>query len=83
MTYRGIVSNGVVILDGDKPAEGTVVEITPVATETETSAQGTDSSGSVANHPAIGIWKDRKDLPEDSVEAAKVLGERLMRRTDE
>ncbi len=35
MTYRGIVSNGVVVLDGDKPAEGTVVEITPVAEETK------------------------------------------------
>ncbi len=30
MTYRGIVSNGVVVLDGPKPQNGTVVEVTPV-----------------------------------------------------
>jgi len=30
MTYRGIVSNGVVVLDGEKPRDGTVVEVTPV-----------------------------------------------------
>jgi hypothetical protein len=30
MTYRGIVSNGVVVLEGNKPLEGTVVEVTPV-----------------------------------------------------
>jgi hypothetical protein len=30
MTYRGIVSNGVVVLEGDKPGDGTVVEVTPV-----------------------------------------------------
>jgi hypothetical protein len=30
MTYRGIVSNGVVVLEGKKPVEGTVVEVTPV-----------------------------------------------------
>jgi hypothetical protein len=30
MTYRGIVSNGVVVLEGDKPTDGTVVEVTPV-----------------------------------------------------
>ena len=29
MTYRGIVQNGVVVIDGQKPAEGTVVEVTP------------------------------------------------------
>ena len=31
MTYRGIVSNGVVVLEGAKPVNGTVVEVTPVA----------------------------------------------------
>jgi len=33
MTYRGIVSNGVVVLEGDKLSEGTVVEVTPVAVD--------------------------------------------------
>lgn len=31
MTYRGIVSNGVVVLEGEKPAEGTIVDVTPRA----------------------------------------------------
>ena len=30
MTYRGIVSNGVIVLESDKLADGTVVEVTPV-----------------------------------------------------
>lgn len=30
MTYRGIVSNGVVVLDGPHLQNGTVVEVTPV-----------------------------------------------------
>lgn len=35
----------------------------------------------VAAHPALGIWKDRNDLPADSVEASAVLRDRMMRRT--
>jgi len=76
MTYRGIVSNGVVLIEGDKPEEGTVVEVTPVGALT-TSAQG------LAGHPAVGIWKDRTDLPADTVEASKVLRQRLMERESE
>lgn len=72
MTYRGIVSNGVVVIEGEKPADGTVVEVTTV-----------DASRDLANHPAIGIWKDRSDLPQDPVEASKVLRQRLMQRSDE
>jgi hypothetical protein len=37
---------------------------------------------SIAAHPALGIWKDRTDLPDDSVEASNLLRERMMRRTD-
>jgi len=37
---------------------------------------------SPAAHAALGIWKDRIDLPDDSVEASKVLRERMMRRGD-
>lgn len=40
-------------------------------------------SSPVAAHPALGIWKDRTDLPEDSVEASRMLRERMMRRTNE
>lgn len=37
----------------------------------------------IAGHPAIGMWKNRADLPDDPVQASKVLRERLMRRVDE
>jgi hypothetical protein len=37
---------------------------------------------SIAAHPALGIWKDRTDLPDDSAAASKQLRERMMRRTD-
>ena len=33
MTYRGIVTNGVVVLDGPKPVNGTIVEVSPVAAD--------------------------------------------------
>jgi hypothetical protein len=36
----------------------------------------------IGAHPAVGIWKERTDLPEDSVEASKVLRKRMMQRTD-
>lgn len=29
MTYRGIVTNGVVVLEGEKPADGTLVDVMP------------------------------------------------------
>ena len=76
MTYRGIVSNGVVVLEDEIPLEGTVVEVT---------ALGDLAIGvhRIEAHPAIGIWKDRTDLPADPVEASKVLRQRLMRRDDE
>ncbi len=72
MRYRGIVSNGVVVLEGEKPSDGTIVEVTPLELSTDRPA----------DHPAIGIWKDRTDLPADPVEASKLLRERLMRRAD-
>jgi hypothetical protein len=30
MTYRGIVSNGVIVLEGETLSEGTAVEVTPL-----------------------------------------------------
>jgi hypothetical protein len=36
----------------------------------------------IATHPALGIWKNRIDLPQDPVEASKLLRERMMRPTD-
>jgi hypothetical protein len=76
MTYRGIVSNGVVVLEGEKPAEGTVVEVTPVRQESAASRE----VGNLAELPAFGLWRDRTDLPEDAAEAARVLRERAERR---
>lgn len=75
MVYRGIVTNGVVILEGESPSDGTRVEVTTL----DDSSRASD----FANHPAIGLWKDRDDLPEDPVEPSKVLRARLMRRADE
>ena len=33
MTYRGIVSKGVVVLESDQLSDGTIVEVTPVAAD--------------------------------------------------
>jgi hypothetical protein len=76
MTYRGIVSNGVVVLEGEKPLEGTVVEVT-------TLDQSVAQVGAPASHPAIGLWKDRTDLPDNVIKESKVLRQRLTRRLDE
>ena len=37
---------------------------------------------SLAHHPAIGLWKDRTDLPLDPVEASRRLRDDLMGRTN-
>lgn len=76
MRYRGKMDHGVVVLEGEKPADGTWVDVTPV-TEVPLPTEPP------ADHPALGLWKDRSDLPDDSLEASKVLRERLMRRADE
>ncbi len=44
--------------------------------------RGSAQSTPVAVHPALGIWKDLVDLPDDSLEASNLLRERMMRRTD-
>ena len=70
------MDHGVVVLEGDKPADGTLVEVTPVP-------QPAPKASGLAGHSALGIWKDRLDLPDDPVEASKVLRQKLMRRDDE
>ena len=72
MTYRGKMDRGVVVLEGDKPADGTLVVVTPL----EHGGRG------LTDHPALGMWKDRKDLPDDPVEASKVLRQKLVRRDE-
>ena len=69
MTYRGIVSNGIVVIEGEKPVDGTVVEIVPVNKMPE-------------DLPGFGMWRDRTDLPHDSAEASRVLRERIEGRRD-
>ena len=76
MTYRGRMDHGVVVLEGDRPADGTIVEVTSIALPQP-------NGGTMGGHPALGMWKDRKDLPDDPVEASKVLRQRLMRRDHE
>lgn len=76
MTYRGTVMNGVIVLEGNKLAEGTLVDVTPTSSSVP-------QPPSAADHPAIGIWRDRTDLPADSVEASKTLRQRLMRHQNE
>lgn len=76
MTYRGRMDHGVVVLEGDKPADGTLVEVTPLS-QPQSTGEGP------ASHPALGMWKDRADLPDDSVEASRVLRRKLMRREGE
>lgn len=70
------MDHGVVVLEGDKPADGTLVEVRPLL-------QPQPMSSSPAEHPALGMWRDRADLPDDPVEASKVLRQKLMRRDDE
>ena len=76
MVYRGKVNAGVVVLEGEPPRDGTVVEVIPVN-------DAVPVPGSLAAHPAVGMWKDRADLPSDPGEAAQVLGRRLMGQADE
>jgi hypothetical protein len=75
MTYRGKMNHGVVVLEGEKPADGTVVDVTPAK---EVPVPATPA----ATHPALGIWKDRTDLPQDPLEASKILRNRMMQRSD-
>ncbi len=70
MTYKGRVTNGVVVLEGEKPEEGTLVEVMPVPKTIE----------DLSHHPAFGIWRDRTDLPEDSGDASLKLRAEAERR---
>lgn len=76
MAYRGRVTAGVVVLDGEPPLEGTLVEVIPVE-------EGSANRPALASHPAVGIWKDRTDLSADSSEATRQLGRKLMGLADE
>src|SRR4051812_31753037 len=51
MTYRGRMDHGVVVLEGERPPDGTVVEVTPVRQP----APATVGPG-LATHAALGMW---------------------------
>ena len=53
-----------VVLQGDKPADGTSVYVLPIPVAEV-------SPRSITDHAAIGIWKDRTDLPDDPANASK------------
>ncbi len=73
MTYKGTVINGVVVIDGEKPAEGTRVEVTPVEVEGSAPVVQDWEYRKSELMQAAGAWADRTDLPADSTEAARKL----------
>ena len=70
MTYTGVMNNGVVIIEGNRPPNGTRVEVKPVTPETRN-----------AELPGFGIWKDRADMA-DSAQAARELRHRSEQHND-
>lgn len=61
MSYRGIVKNGVIVLDsGAKLPDGTPVQVQPL----------NDEERSLLRHPARGIWRGRADMT-DAAEASR------------
>jgi hypothetical protein len=62
------------------PAE--LAEVQAKVRELVEPTQADAHANPTAAHPALGIWKDRTDLPADPVEASAVLRDRMMRRTD-
>ena len=70
MTYTGVMSNGVVVIEGSVPPDGTRVEVKPLTSDAKD-----------AELPGFGIWKDRADMA-DSVHAARELRGCSERRND-
>jgi hypothetical protein len=60
MTYRGKVSNGVIVLEEGSLPEGTPVDITPRDAADQSRAD---------DLPGFGIWRDREDMT-DSAQAS-------------
>lgn len=73
MIYRGVVQGGVVIIKGDKPADGTVVHVQPAAD---------DLSRQPEELPGFGLWRNRQDIP-DSGEASLVLRRQIEQRANQ
>jgi len=62
------------------PAE--LAEVGAKVTELFKPARNDAQAKPIIAHPALGIWKNRTDLPQDSVEASKSLRERMLLRID-
>lgn len=60
----------------------TPTELSEVHAKVEELARGERSVAvsMIGRHPALGIWKNRSDLPEDSLEASQMLRSRMMQR---
>lgn len=56
-------------------------ELAAVRAKLDQLAAGEANAG-IAAHPAIGLWRDRVDLPSDSIDASRTLRQRLMRDDD-
>ncbi len=76
MIYKGKVSAGVVILEGDPPRDGTLVQVSILEDQAV-------QPPTLADHPAVGIWKDRTDLSQDAADAKRQLGRKLMGLADD
>lgn len=76
MTFRGIVKNGVIVLQSDAELpEGTSVRVTP-------SRGPSKKSGKAAKEkqlPGFGAWSHRKDI-KDGASFARKLRKNLLRR---
>jgi len=73
MTYRGIVKNGVIVLDReDALPEGTQVEILPLE----------DNGGSLETHPAFGVWRGREEMKDPAAASRRLRDEAAKRRHD-
>jgi hypothetical protein len=71
-----------IIAELPKLSSGELAQVRNKLKELVESSPDGSQAKPIAGHPALGIWKDRTDLPDDSVEASHLLRERMMRRTD-
>jgi len=81
MTYRGIVRNGVVVLDGmDRPQDGTIVSVEPVGPVGREPPRG--SADSIMQH--AGFWADQaEDVDRSLDELRRMKQEELANRRDD
>lgn len=81
MTYRGIVRNGVVVLDGiERPRDGTVVWVETVEPDGQRPPRG--SADAVMRH--AGFWADQIEEVDKSLDELRLMKqEELANRRDD